>query len=51
MALLHNNKAPEAIELINEALKNDRSCGFSFLMDNEIIDGYLFILKYANSIL
>lgn len=51
IALLHNNKVHKAVELIHEARKNNNCCGISKWVDDEEIDGYSFILKYANSIL
>ena len=51
IALLHNNKVHKVIEMIQEARKNGRHCGMSQWIDDEEIDGYSFIIRYANSIL
>jgi len=51
IALLHNNKVHKVIELIHEARKNNSCCGMTQWIDDKEIDGYSFILKYANSIL
>lgn len=51
IALLHNHKEHKVVELIKEAQKNNRRSGMSTWIGDEEIDGYSFILKYANSML
>jgi hypothetical protein len=51
IALLHNDKVHKVIELIQEAQKSNRRSGMSTRIGDEEIDGYSFILKYANSML
>lgn len=51
MTLLHNNKESEVIDLVSEALKNNRSSEMSKWTNGKIVDGYSFILKYANSLI
>lgn len=51
IALLHNNNVRKVIELIHEAQKDDCCCGMTKWIGDKEIDGYTFILNYANSIL
>lgn len=50
IALLHNNKIHEVIELIYKARKNGECCGMTRWIDDKELDGYSYILNYANSI-
>lgn len=50
VALLHNNKIHEVIELIHKARKNGECCGMTHWIDDKELDGYSYILNYANSI-
>lgn len=57
VALLHNNRIEEVINLVTKAIQEDQCCGMSKYIinigkDGEDIekDGYSFILDYANSI-
>lgn len=51
IALLHNNQVHKVVELIHEARKHGACCGMAMLVEDEIVDGYSFILEYANSLL
>jgi hypothetical protein len=51
IALLHNHKEHKVVELIQEAQKSNKRCGMSKWIGDEEIDGYSFVLKYANSML
>jgi len=52
VALLHNNKISEVINLVNMACQEEHCCGMAKvkLFDEEEKDGYSFILDYANSL-
>lgn len=50
VALLHNNKIHEVIELIHKARKNGECCGMTRWIDDKELDDYSYILNYANSI-
>ncbi len=51
IALLHNHKEHKVVELIQEAQNNNRRSGMSKWIGDKEIDGYSFVLKYANSML
>lgn len=50
MALLHNHKISEVINFAETALQKGKGCGMARRCGEELIDGYSFILDYANSI-
>jgi len=47
LALIHNGRESEALEIAAEALKNDRSCGMLRSKDGRDIDGFEFIINWC----